>query len=157
MPERVYTPDAVGVVDNFESVPDRRGVAQARIGDRVILFTDDSPRSLEGLSEPWSDGLLIYGEEADGTSWYVMRPSPESGACHWLYTNRAFDDGTHVIFGLSDAAGVRLPKADDFEAARTPQPEGHYPMTLVAWCLNAEGEVVRSSGVVPPPTATGTR
>jgi hypothetical protein len=130
VPERVYTPSVVGVINSVE-----------RLGNNRVLVTLDGGREVEialgeatavgGYPDPRAGYLLLYGEELDG-AWYVAVSGNPS--CFGIGA-RAIDHGDAIVFNF----GLRVPKAADYDPGSVSG--SRYSNPQASFCLNEEGEV----------------
>jgi hypothetical protein len=141
-PTQVYTPDLIGPIDEVRDVPGDRLSNELIIGDQMIRYTKDWPRDL-GFT-PSEGALLIYGNE-DGDEWFLTLGRAGAGAldgCYTLPADGVYDDGTHLIFTVSEDEAIRLPKGADL-ALPEPDPEtGRYPSSHSGYyCIEEDGTV----------------
>lgn len=140
IPSTVYAPDLVGPIEALEPAPN--GASDVVVRDRTIRVSSERPRALSsGLA---IGALFIYGEEEGGDAWYMTIGRVSTGelsGCFGLSTQPVVEDGTHLIFRVTEGEGVRLPKAADLELP-APDPEtGVYPFPGATYCLEADGTV----------------
>ena len=144
-PERVVTPDAIGIIEDMETAED--GITTTlRLddGEEVVVH---HTRDLEAYGGRNVGFLLVTGSLGDAR-WNMFLRRDESlgpSACYAL-GGRPFDDGDHVVFPAGSPNGpygIRLPKAPDFEADDPNRETQRYGSTETAtfFCLNERGQV----------------
>jgi len=145
-PERVVTPDAVGIIEDIEASED--GTAKTLLLDSGETVVVDDTRDLEAYGTNANVGfLLITGEpgEARWTMFLQQDGGLEPPDCYQVGI-QPFDDGSHVILPAASpdgGYGIRLPKAPDFEADDPNRETQRYGSTgsPTFFCLNEQGEV----------------
>ena len=130
VPDKVYEPTAVGVVE-----------AEERLGGNLVLITLDDGRQLQidlneaarvgNYPQPEPGYLLLYGED-DAGPWYVAVSGNPS--CFGIGA-RAIDHGDALIFNF----GLRVPKADNYDPGSVSGTR--YDNPRAGFCLNGDGEV----------------
>lgn len=143
-PERVVTPDAIGIIEDIEASED--GTSKTLLLDTGEEVTIHNTRDLEAYGSNANVGFLLVSGTVGDARWRMFIRKDDDVALPSCYPIGAqpFDDGEAVIFpaGAPDGDyGIRLPKAEGFEA------EDPNPQTLRwgnfdgAFCLNEQGEV----------------
>lgn len=144
-PEGVVTPDAIGIIEDIEASED--GTTKTLLldsGEEVVVH---NTRDIEITGDANEGYLLVTGEIGEARWNMFVRSGSETGtlpeSCY-VAGSQPFNDGNFVIFPATaptGAFGIRLPKAEGFEA------EDPNPQTLRwgnfdgAFCLNEQGEV----------------
>ena len=141
----VYEPDLVGRITDVthDGISDTYTVTVA--GETFEIGPDAV--SLVG-SPGRSDSFLIYGTDDDKT-WYASIGIDSIGqraGCAALDISDAWDAGDAIVFAFigdskSDAVGVQLPKADEWDEDIDLEPDGRYPASYNWWCLDLHGRV----------------
>jgi hypothetical protein len=130
VPDRVYTPTIVGVVESEEFIGVRS--VQLTLDDGRTLQLDlDAATAVGNYPEPEPGYLLLYGEEADGP-WYVAVSGNPS--CFGIGA-RAIDEGDAIVFNF----GLRVPKADNYDSGSVSGTR--YDNPRASFCLNQDGQV----------------
>lgn len=140
IPSRVYTPDLVGPIEALTPAPN--SASDVVVRGRTIRVSPNWPRELRGGLAV--DALFIYGEEEGGDAWYLTLSRVDTGeltGCFGLSPREVFDDGTNLIFPITNHEGIRLPKAPGLELP-APDPEtGIYPFPDTTYCIENNGAV----------------
>lgn len=144
-PDRVATPDAIGIIEDMETSEDgSTRTLQLDDGEEVVVH---NTRDLEAYGDANVGSLLVTGKLGDVRWNMFLRRDEELRplACYAL-GGRPFDDGDHVVFPAGSPNGpygIRLPKAPDFEAEDPNRETRRYGSTGSAtfFCLNERGQV----------------
>lgn len=143
-PERVVTPDAIGIIEDIEASED--GTSKTLLLDTGEEVTIHNTRDLEAYGSNAHVGFLLVSGTVGDARWRMFIREDDDVALRSCYPIGAqpFDDGESVIFpaGAPDGDyGIRLLKAKGFEA-EDPNPQtkrwGNFDG---AFCLNEQGEV----------------
>ncbi|MGH7128505.1 MAG: hypothetical protein ACREIV_08035 [Planctomycetaceae bacterium] len=143
-PQRIVTPDAVGIIEQIEGSEDgTTKTLRLQSGEEIVVHNTDD---IEAYGGPNTGSLLVSGR-LDGLRWHMSLPPSDlvPTSCYALGA-RPFDDGSHVVFAAGSPAGaygIQLPKADDFEAEEPNRQTQRYGSTGVPvfFCVNELGEV----------------
>jgi hypothetical protein len=158
-PDRVVEPDAIGIISSTETSEDGTTRTLAlEDGQEIVVPTTGDITAGGGFPDP--DDLLVTGM-LDDTRWYraLSEGDPETqlvpDGCY-VYSVGPFDDDDSVIFptGSPDNRfGIRLPKADGFEADDPVRETGEYGTEgSTTFCLNERGEVTGEAHVLRQPS-----
>lgn len=143
-PDRIVTPDAVGVIEMLMSSEDGTTTTLfLETGEEVVVHNADDIDAYGTLNA----GSLLVSGQLDDARWHMsLAPSEEVPPDCYVPGVAPFDDGSHVVFpagGPSGAYGIRLPKSEDF-VAEDPDPRTQRygrAESPTFFCVNSVGEV----------------
>ncbi len=124
-----YTPDVVGIVESHEALADGSDRIELADGRSFTLKTREQVLVV-GRALPDVGELFLAGSEPK--PWVAALTGTDP--CFWIGGSGS-EDGDFI----ASAAGLRLPKADDFD--RGSWRESEHEFNGGGFCVNAAGEV----------------
>lgn len=138
-PDVVFDPTHVGVVESVDVPQGAETEIQLAQGELLVIDFAGGATANDVPGTPREGELLLYVADVGGKPW-VLALSGQADC--FMVRGRAIDTGEALVF----ESGLRLPKADDYDAGGLPGPPTEYTWDQSRFCVNAQGIITHYAG-----------